>query len=443
MRKSKVKWLIVGLVTSFVIMMSFTGLTFAKQTVTIKMAQIFDPAAGAYARQNYEWYQGVIKDFEKVYPNIKVKLEWFKWDEIDVKSMMHYRTGIPHDVLLSSPQYMPKHALVGDFLDLSSFVKKEWTKEKQEDFNWSPVWKKCFPLGIPMGVHTRTIVYRKDMFAAVGIYKTPENVDELLEDARKLTRDTNGDGIPDIWGLGMYLGASRATIELYFAPYIWHFGGKLWDPITKKATFASEQGVKSAKFLNDLVYEYKVTPKWAVSGTYDDVILHSFLNGKLGMADGFGSYWIGALENKGWVKGIFPATPQGKSILAGVFPIPTKPHAQFTNAWTLSIHKLSKHPAEAFKFLSFLAQPKYLYTYPDAGLPACLTDWKRPAYSTPFYKEWLFAAKHGRAMPPTAHYGELSDAVAAAIGDIVVKKSPIKATLKKAQDEYNASYAGE
>ena len=443
MKKSKVKWFVFGILVSFVVVAGFTTAAFPAQPVTIKVAHFYDPTVGPSHRLNYEWLQGVIKDFEKAYPDIKVELEWFKWDELDVKSMMHYRAGISHDVFWSSPQYMPKHALVGDFLDLSSFVKKGWIKEKEQDFNWSPVWKKCFPLGIPLGVHTRTIVYRKDMFAAAGIYKTPANVDELIEDAKKLTQDTNGDGIPDIWGLGMYLGPSRATMELYFAPYIWHYGGKIWDPATKKATFASEEGVKAAKFLYDLIYKYKITPKWAVSGTYDDVILHSFLNGKLAMADGFGSYWIGALESKGFVKGIFPATSQGKTILADVFPVPTRPHAQFTNAWCLSIHKLSKHPAEAFKFVSFLTQAKYLYKYPDAGLPARLTIWNRPEFSTPFYKKWLFAAKHGRAMPPTAHYGELADTVAAALEDIVVKKSPVGTTLKKAQDEYNASYAGE
>lgn len=437
------KWAITLVVSILLMGVALTG-SLAQKPVTIKFAHFYDPMAGPGHVMNIEWLEKTISAFERENPGIKVEFEWAKWDEIDIRSIRDYAAGIPHDVMMSSPQLMPKHFIAGDYLDLTSYVAK-WPKVRAEDINWTPVWKKCFPLGIPLGIHTRTTVYRRDLFEKYGLdpNRTPEDLESLIKYAQLLTRDTDGDGKTDIWGLGMYFGPSRATIELYFAPYLWNFDGKLWDPETKKADFASEAGVKATRFVYDLVNTYKVTPEWATVGTYDDAILLSFLAGKCAMAGGYGSYWIGPLEEKGWVTGIFPPKSWGKATVADVFVCATKPHAQFTNAWSLSINKLSKHPDESFKLLDFIVTPERLVDYPDAGLPTLLSLWEKPELQTDFYKEWLKAAKHGKSMPYTAYHGELADTVAACLQEILIKKTPIEATLKKFENEYNAKYAGE
>lgn len=426
----------------FLVLLFCTTVVFAQ--TTIRVAHFYDPAAGPAHQMNLKWLEKVKAGFEAANPDIKVEFEWIKWDELDLKSLRDFRAGISHDVIYSSPQYYGLHQLAGDLLDLSPYVKK-WSKEFLEDISWSPVWKSAYPWGIPLGIHTRTVAYRRDLYEKAGLNpdKTPENPDELVEYSKKLTQDLDGDGKIDIYGLGMYFGPSRATIELFFAPYLWHFDGKLWDKETKKATFASDAGVKATQFLFDLIYTHKVTPEWSMSGTYDDVILLSFLGEKIAQAEGYGSYWIGPLEEKGWVKGVFPPTPEGKAIIADVYPTPTKYKAQFTNAWNISIHALSEHPEESFKFIEYMIQPELLYEYPDAGLPALRSLWNKPEFQTPFYKKWLIAAQNGRPMPPTAHYGDLADTVAACLQEIFATKAPIAETLKKFEDEYNSKFAGE
>jgi ABC-type glycerol-3-phosphate transport system substrate-binding protein len=166
-----------------------------------------------------------------------------------------------------------------------------------------------------------------------------------------------------------------------------------------------------------------------------------FVSGKTAMSWGYGSYWIGELEKHGFVEGLFPPTPEGKVLTADVFAIPGVP--QFTNAWCISLHALSKNPDAGMKFIEHFLQPERLYSYPDAGLPTRLSLWDKPEFQTPFYQEWLQAAKDGRPMPSTGYYGELSDTVAAALQEIFAKDLPIAETLKKFQDEYNAEYAGE
>jgi ABC-type glycerol-3-phosphate transport system substrate-binding protein len=422
------------------------GIALGASAAEIKFAHFYDPMGGQNLEINHKWIVATMDDFMKANPDIKVTEEIYQWDQIDTKSIMDFKANIPHDLMFSSPQLMAKHGYVGDYKEISAYVAK-WPEAEQKDFNWSPVWKSGIPggkqIGVPTGTHTRATVYRRDLFEAAGLdpNKTPKSLDEVVEYAKKLTIDKNGDGEPEQYGLGMSFGPTRATIELYFGPVIWSFGGDLWDPNTKKAIFASEQGVKAAKWLYDLVYTHKVTPKYSISGQYFDVICKDLLEGKVAMAWGYGSYWISQLEQAGLVKGIFPATPEGKAIKADAFVIPGVP--QFTNAWLLSIHALSKNPDAAMKLMETVIQPDRLATFADAGLPARLSAWNKPEYQTPFYKTWLEAAKTGRPMPATGYYGELADTIAAAMQEILAKQAPIAETLKKFEDEYNSKYAGE
>ena len=410
------------------------------------VAHIYQPLAGPAHRLNFRWLKGVVRQFEKRHPGLPVKLEQIPWDKIDAKAISDYRAGVGHDVLMSSPQFMPQHFEVGDLLDLTPYVSR-WSQEKREDISWSPAWRKCEQggsrLGIPTGVHTRVVVFRRDMFEEVGLdpEHPPENLDELVEAAKKLTRDTDGDGKTDVWGLGLYMGPLRATIELYFAPLLWHFGGELYDEGTRRAIFASDAGVRAVRFLDDCIHKHKITPAWACSGTYDDVIQQPFLDGRLAMAWGWGNYWNKVLEEKGWIQGLVPPTPEGREIRVGIFVTPTKGKAQFTNAWAVSVHKLSRRPREAFSFIEVVLEPSNLEAYPDAGLPALKSIWGKKEYQNHWYGVWREAAEAGRPMPNTPHYYDLADTVASALQEVILKGAEPAATLKRYQDEFNDRYA--
>jgi len=412
----------------------------------VKVAHIYDPLSGPSMKANVDWLSEVIEAYVQEHPATKISLEQIKWDEIDAKLLTDYRAGAAHDLVWTSPQWMPKHFYTGDLLDLAPLL--NWDANEVADFSWNPVWSKCregeTQIGIPTGAHTRLVCFRRDMFADAGLDpdNPPETLEALVDAALKLTRDADGDGEPDVWGLGVYCGRSRGTIELAFAPILWHLGGELWDPSTRKATFASPAGVQTAQFLYDLIHKHKVCPAWCATGTYDDAILKPFLAGKLAMGWGWGSYWIEVLEQEGWIQGLFPPTRDGKPVKADVFITPTGPQAQFTNAWTLSVHALSKRPEQAADLLDFIARPERLAAFPDAGLPARRATWERPEYETRFWQTWRLAAEKGRPMPATRYYNELADGVAAAIQRIILEGAPIEETLKQAEDEYNARLAG-
>jgi len=225
---------------------------------------------------------------------------------------------------------------------------------------------------------------------------------------------------------------------------VWHYGGDFYDPTTKKAALTGDASLKAVQWLFDLVHTHKVTPPYAYAADadYNTLILTNFTDGKIAQGMGFGSYWIGALQDKGMLKDCFPAKAGCAPDKAGVMVQPSSVKAQFTNAWCLSIHKLSKNPEAAAKLLEIILRPENLAVFPDAGLPARLSAWSAPEFSSAFYQTWLEAAKSGRSMPPTPFYPELADTTAAAIQEVLANKADIAATMKKFEDEWNNKYAG-
>ncbi|GHV64031.1 sugar ABC transporter substrate-binding protein [Spirochaetia bacterium] len=407
----------------------------------IKLAHLYDPGVDANTKLSYSWIEGAAKQFEAENPDCKVELEFFPaYEQMDTKLMSDYLAGIEHGVQMTMSMQLTEHYKTGDLKDISAYV-NAWDPAEKAEFSWNPVWNELSVgnklYGIPIGMQARAIVYRKDMFAAAGLdpERPPKTIEELISYAQKLTKN-------DVWGLGVYLGPDRATNEITFCPYIWANGGDIWDPATKKASYASPEGVKTAKFLYDLVNTYKVTPEWAVSGSYTDVIQKPFINGQYAMVEGFGNYWIKQLQDAGFVSGAVPASADAKALSVGIFTVP-EGSDRYTNGWCLTVAESCKNPDEAMKLLESLLVQDHLQNFMSAGLPGRKSVYQLGAYSSKFYQEWNAAASNGRPMPPTANYMTLADSISACLQEIVASKAPIESTLKRYQDEYNARYAGE
>ena len=409
----------------------------------VKWAEFYSLLTDASGLLNQEWLAQVVQGFEDENPGWTVEQEVFQWDQIDQRSILDLAAGVDHDLMFSSPQLMAKHQETGDYIDLTAYI-EAWPQEEQDDLNWSPGWASASvggeQVGVATGVHTRTNVYRRDWFEEAGLDpdKPLTTPDEVVEAAKLLTKADE-----DSSGLGMYMGPSRATIELYYAPMVWHYGGDFYNAETGQADLTGDASLNATQWLYDLVYTHQVTPPYAYAADadYNVLILTAFLDGKIGQGMGFGSYWIGAVNEAGMLDGCFPATPECAVGSAGVMVQPGNAKAQFTNAWCLSIHKLSQNPEMAWKLLETVLQSENLATYPDAGLPARLSAWAAPEYSSAFYQTWLEAAQNGRPMPPTAYYPELADTVAAAIQEILANQADIEATMQQFQDEWNAKFA--
>jgi multiple sugar transport system substrate-binding protein len=407
----------------------------------LRFAQFYTTQSGAAAEVNKRWLQSIKSAFEQENAGWTLQLEGYSWDQIDQRLLLDLRGGVPHDVSLTSPQLMAQHAGAGSLMDLTPQLQK-WDAKESADFDWSPVWKSGVvdgkQYGIPLGLATRALAYRKDLYGQTGVtgpdkLSTP---DELVRAAKKLT--TSGRS-----GLGIYLGPSRATTENSFAPAVWNFGGDFFDEGKKEATLTSSAAVEAATWLRSLVKTDKVVPAaaYAPTGVYDDLLKY-FVDGRTASAWGLGNFWISALNEAKMIQGCFPAAKECATTTAEIRPLPTTTQAAFTNAWMISIASQSKQTEMAWKLIELLLRPENLRAYPDAGLPARRSEYDRPEYASSFYQTWRQVAEKGRGMPATPYYAQLADGIAAALQDVITKGQDPRTVLAKYGDDWNAKYAG-
>ncbi|HSI06629.1 MAG TPA: extracellular solute-binding protein, partial [Myxococcota bacterium] len=96
--------------------------------------------------------------------------------------------------------------------------------------------------GYPLAYKTLVLFYRRDMVEA-----PPRDTDDLLAMARRLTGD------------GRYGFVYQASLPYYHAPWLFGFGGKLFDG-DRLLPFESPAAIASGEFLRRLTFEEKVTP---------------------------------------------------------------------------------------------------------------------------------------------------------------------------------------
>src|SRR3954453_4299946 len=128
----------------------------------------------------------VVKDFESTHPNIKVTV---KSGQDDSKVTQAIGAGNGPDVGLSySTDIVGKFCSSGAWVDLTPYIKRDSvdlnrlnaTTRSYTEFDG----KRC---AMPFLADAYGMFYNKDLFAKAGIAEPPKTLDELTEDAKKLT----------------------------------------------------------------------------------------------------------------------------------------------------------------------------------------------------------------------------------------------------------------
>jgi multiple sugar transport system substrate-binding protein len=135
---------------------------------------------------------------------------------------------------------------------------------KESDFAPVP-WQATFyndqQYGLPLDVHPIGLYYNTKLFKQAGIVdeqgnaKPPRTFAQFLDAARRMTKDTNGDGRTDQWGFVFTWQRSNwFTISS-------QFGASILTPDGKRSALDSPQNLKALQLMHDLIYKYKVAPK--------------------------------------------------------------------------------------------------------------------------------------------------------------------------------------
>ncbi|HBK61455.1 MAG TPA: hypothetical protein DDZ84_11790 [Firmicutes bacterium] len=138
-----------------------------------------------------------------------------------------------------------------DGIDKADVNKTAWMTATVDGESWT----------MPYAMSNIVLYYNKDMFKAAGLdpEKPPTTWGELVDYAKKLTRDVNGDGKTDEWGLSFPITANTGTVY-YYITFLWQAGGELYNADYTKAAFNSPAGVEALQFWTDLVHKHSVVP---------------------------------------------------------------------------------------------------------------------------------------------------------------------------------------
>ncbi|HEX9824201.1 MAG TPA: sugar ABC transporter substrate-binding protein [Actinomycetota bacterium] len=227
-------------------------------------------------------YENLIAAFEAREPDVDVNLiVTSDRDDLIARLSTSFAGGQPPDLFLMNYRYYGQFATrgvlepLGPYLEGSDVFEREDFYEVAMDAFVFEGEQTC----LPQNISSLVTYYNKDLFAEASV---PEPTagwtwDEMVERALALTRDTDGDGTTDVYGLG----AGPSVIRI--APFVWSNGGEIVDDPDRPTRFTLDtpEAQEALQAFFDLRLVHQVIPDEQEVESEDDE--SRFLNGGLAM----------------------------------------------------------------------------------------------------------------------------------------------------------------
>ncbi|MDY0095852.1 MAG: sugar ABC transporter substrate-binding protein [Candidatus Vecturithrix sp.] len=345
---------------------------------------------------NVEAMQKIVANFEQANPGIKVNVVLTPWDSVEQKTMTAIAAGTLPDLSQLNQTGAADYGAKGVLLKLEDKVQTWDRKSEVAQISLSQAQYNGQYYAVPWFAGSNVMFYNKDLFVKAGIVddkgeaKAPVTWDEFLEDAKKLTLDTDGDGSVDQWG---FVVRGNVSLTIPVREFMLAAGDGDWIDTSagNKVIINSPENLKGLEFYLDLYREHKVVPPDTPSVDYVAEEQY-FLSGKVAMM--FNGPWnLGNMyEAKiNWGVALEPKSER---------------HAAHIGGCPVGIFATTKHPEEAWKFATYLvsdeAQHIWAIEY-GCGLPITKKA-QEEAKTDPVLKVFVeslqFAERDGVTPPP-------------------------------------------
>lgn len=217
----------------------------------------------------------IIADFEEANPSIRINVEPQVWSTLAEKFVLGSNAGNAPDIGWVNSENLGFIMNSDAGADLKPLVLDHWSEDQRADFllnnSLAAVTDGDAVRAIPLMPSTWVLMYRKDLFDAAGL--SVEDVSTwqgVTEAAKKLTTDTNGDGQPDVWGIGLGLSQERYSVTPAFLATVDGNGGIFDDNCI--AQFNNDAGRFAVGMQVDWITKDQVTPREALAMSSDDAI---------------------------------------------------------------------------------------------------------------------------------------------------------------------------
>lgn len=293
------------------------------------------------------WTELLEREFRKEYPYVDIEWRHANKDQVIVTMA----AGIGPDIINGQGSWFASIAQKGGFADLSALMERDGIDFMANQTYWPPQWAEMQYMGrvyaLPQYLGTMAMFYNADMFAEAGIVEPDPNIhtntmtwDELEAIAKKLTKDTTGDGITDVWGFNKELTVARIYYWMKAA------GAEFYGNEERTVSaLNSPEAVEALEFIQGLRWESEVL---APPGAPQD-----WTKGQSAI------YEMGSWRLVDWLGVRSDGTPK-LSFAWNVFPMPIGPSGERATLATndaYAINKQTKHLEEAWALTKFLAGP--------------------------------------------------------------------------------------
>ena len=196
----------------------------------------------------------LIKNFEAANPDITVTQTTFPYDDYQTKVIAAHLAGNGPDVLQFYYGWLDKFQKGGVLQALDPAVFPNAEIEKDFFPIVSAISRDGKYYGLPTAVRSLALFYNKNLMQEAGIAEPPKTLDELVADAKKMTK-TDGGG--NITSEGITLDFAGQDHQWWREVLVRQFGGVPYDDAGNVA-YNSDAGVKALTWYTDLATKEKV-----------------------------------------------------------------------------------------------------------------------------------------------------------------------------------------
>ncbi len=371
---------------------------------------------------NRDVFQELVHEFNRQHPEIVVEPRYVgQSDQQMPKILAAVVGGAPPDLLWFSP------TATGQFVELQAIQPlDDWfatlptrgqldpallASMRFEDRLWS----------VPMATNNVGLFYRPSLFAAAGIKTLPRTWEELRQVARQLTRDDDGDGRPEQYGLLLPLGKGEWTVFTWL-PFLYSTGGTLVH--NDRPNLASPAASAALQCWADLLADGSALLSQPERGYEQE----DFIQGRV------------AMQLTGpWTLGFLPGTTVGDDF--DVMPIPYQQQpATVLGGESLFLLRTTPAREQAAKtFLAYVLSEDFQtrWALGTGYLPVNLAARASRIYQDyvaqqPVLRVFLAQMAVGRSRPLLPSYPRLSDSLGRAIEAVLLGDEP-EAALARSQ----------
>lgn len=211
----------------------------------------------------------IIDGFQAKYPYIKLDIEEAPWKDFGKKIVTEIAGNNPPDIWVQENAVILGYGKQGVAENLEPYIKRDLKTDDYADALMAAKAPDGKIYGIPHGINVGALAYNKKIFQSNNVPFPTDNwtYQDMIEAAKKLTKDTNGDGKTDIYGF-----QSANNITYGWLLWMKAFGGSALDSTLTKAMFTDPKSIQGLSQWADTVNKLKISPtrEATVTGKFFD-----------------------------------------------------------------------------------------------------------------------------------------------------------------------------